>query len=257
MIDDGCCLAHEAFRRGGVSRFVGVWDQDAHAPVDREYWHKSAAVPYGVELRMGAVNALFAKKPGIGEIAEGAIYEAIQRREWGMESRRHGAGVLHVLSEADARMIFVQLPGESVADSSGGSLGVYLIDGLRYIVKQTEDLARSEQCEDWTTTVNVSLGSIAGPHDGTTIAESALAELAADRKVRIVLAAGNTAGKKVHGMRSIRRREPGRFHVMVPPDNPRESFVELWFARASGRRFDGRSGGFRSRSHRAGRLRVT
>ena|GEM_PF-2742764 len=228
VIDDGCCLAHDAFRSPGKSRFVAVWDQDKQATDDPIYWDKSIDVPYGVELRIGAVEALFTQQPAIGEAAERAVYETILRPEWGMESRRHGAGVLHVLSAANERMIFVQLPGETVADSSGGSLGVYLLDGVRYIVEQTQILARRERREHWTTTINVSLGSIAGPHDGTTIIEAALAEIASDGKVRIVLAAGNTSGKRVHGMRSIRRRDPGRFDVMVPPDNPRESFVEVW-----------------------------
>jgi Subtilase family len=228
VIDDGCCLAHEALRSGSQSRFVAVWDQDAHAPDDPIYWKKSTELPYGVDLRIGAVESLFARQPAIGEVAERACYEAIRRPEWGAETRRHGAGVLHVLAGAGERFIFVQLPGETVADSSGGSLGVYLIDGVRYIVRETEALARRERCENWTTTINVSLGSIAGPHDGTTITESALAEIATDDRIRIVLAAGNTSGKRVHGMRVVRRGAPGRYDVMVPPDNPRESFVELW-----------------------------
>ncbi|MGE5118303.1 MAG: hypothetical protein ACM3N6_17615, partial [Betaproteobacteria bacterium] len=125
-----------------------------------------------------------------------------------------------------------QLPGDTVADASGGSLGVYLLDGARYVVQRTHQVAKIfgsvTGSVDYRTTLNVSLGSIAGPHDGSSITECALAEMGDDPRVRIVLAAGNTAGNRIHAVRRVAMGMPWRLDMLLPADNPRESYVEIW-----------------------------
>jgi hypothetical protein len=256
VVDDGCCLAHEWFNETDRSGFLLLWEQsDKMPPIvpwkppatpdepARDPWLRFNGVSYGVELVKGRIDELReAYRLPCGEPAERLFYErAVQRDSWGREGRTHGAGVLHIIAgsalPADATrrfpLIFVQLPTDTVADASGGSLGVYLLDGARYIVQRTRLVADilSDVLKgrvDYRTTINVSLGSIAGPHDGSTITELALAELGRDAKVELVLAAGNTAGKHIHAARTVAMGSPGRFDILLTPDNPQESYVEVW-----------------------------
>lgn len=234
VIDDGCCLAHEGFRRAGRTDFLLVWDQntrDLQLP-----WTRYAGISYGQELWNSTIDELLEQFPERGEPEERRFYaEKLHRPRWGDADRTHGAGVLHIAWNSwnpepwgKFFLLFVQLPTDTVADTSGGSLGVYIMDGARYIVRRTRHVAEMIEKKDFQCTINISLGSIAGPHDGTTITELALAELGADPRVRIVLAAGNTAGKQVHAFRAISKERPGRFDFAVPPDNERESYVEVW-----------------------------
>lgn len=149
-------------------------------------------------------------------------------------------------------IIFVQLPTRSILDTSGGSLGVHVLDGLEYIVNRAKLLDqapaddRSAYPDDgsrWPAlkddfgrianaprvVINVSYGAVAGPHDGTSIIERAMAALV-DRQpyTWICLAAGNAHRTKTHARMTL---EPGveKFFLWtVPPDNPLQSFLEIW-----------------------------
>ena len=259
VIDDGCCLAHESFRTATPSsRFLCVWDQSPSAtfpeatPWGRFFKDAGTEPRYGAELSFTKIGNLLNRHPHLGEAKERALYRAIDRPHWGDSGRIHGACVLHALAgpraeplpaakagqlDADGLpIIFVQLPDETVKDTSGGSVGFYVLDGARYIARRTQEFNRGGD-DKWSTTINVSLGSIGGPHDGSTIVERALDELIATYKkdqVRIVIAAGNTAGRKLHAVREVSRSAPGRFYVMAQPGNLCESFVELWPRSATG-----------------------
>lgn len=235
VIDDGCCLGHEGFRSHGRSDFLLVWDQNAKE-LPQLPWTRFDGVSYGEELWNSEIDEVLAAFPERGEPGERRLYtEGLHRPQWGDAGRTHGAGVLHVAwnshrPEAWGKflLMFVQLPTETVADTSGGSLGVYIVDGVRYLAQRTRDVAQLIGKKDYRCNINISLGSIAGPHDGSTITELALAELGADSRVQIAIAAGNTAGTNVHAVRHARKGKPGRFDFIVPPDNPRESYIEVW-----------------------------
>lgn len=243
VIDDGCCFAHEAFRGPGGCRVRALWDQSpAAGPVHG--WSLPAAAGggppyrYGVELLGADLDALLAAHPQRGEAAERRLYDRLGRRDWGRPSRTHGARVLHLLAGPGTMaggldagtmpVVFVQLPQQTVGDATGDSLGTHVLDGARYIVEQARALAGQRQ--DWRVVINISLGSIAGPHDGTSMAEQGLADLAAEHNVTLVMAAGNTAGDaaRIHAQQTLRDKAPGRFVVRVPPALQRDSFVELW-----------------------------
>lgn len=111
---------------------------------------------------------------------------------------------------------------------------MHVLDGARYIVQRTRDFAGSST--QWKTTINISLGSIAGPHDGTTMTEMALDELVAFHRtaagtdrVQIVMAAGNTGGRRIHAQAQVQPNGHRVFSVMVPPAQREESYVEFWF----------------------------
>jgi hypothetical protein len=155
----------------------------------------------------------------------------------------HGNHVLDLAAgaspEADPaacpRIIFVQLPAYAVDDTSGGSMVTHVLDALRYIVDRTHPLAPL--------VVNLSYGSMAGPHDGSTILESAMDALIENamgalpsehpaRYVSIVLPAGNNFESDGHAVLKLTPEQPSRtleWHVLA--DDPTDTFLELWYPR--------------------------
>lgn len=151
-------------------------------------------------------------------------------------------------------VVFVQLPTRTVLDTSGGSLGVHVLDGIRYIIDRavriapaTDDRADGGPLGEpsdlelnagatafWPNRVviNVSYGAIAGPHDGTSILECAMAEIARGQRPPcwIVVAAGNAHQSRSHARLRLQRGGgvAGQFTWRVGPDNPLESYLEVW-----------------------------
>ena len=264
IIDDGCCLAHQDFRATqGQSRLLWLWDQTPDAPAGA-HWRRHAAqdaslgfaVSYGMELSNPRIVTLL-QDPAtgrLGEPGERALYAALGRPGWGPPDHTHGARVMHLLagpsplsaaasqgaaagaryddasppvSAARLPIIFVQLPAQTIADTSGDSLAMHVIDGARYIVGRTRDAAPPK--DGWLCTINISLGGIAGPHDGSSLAEGALDDLAADPRVRVVVSAGNAADRqRVHAQRSVSRQAPGDFFIDLPAGQAQHSFIEWW-----------------------------
>jgi hypothetical protein len=262
VIDDGCCPAHRDFHCGGRTRFLSIWDQrSTERPCSP--WTRSAPLCYGEELVSSAIEAQLAAAQDERSFYEGGI----RRREWMHSDHAHGSKVLHLLAGRGGQpdtvptmstaasvaltmtlsstpstkpsntrpILFAQMPAATVADASGGSLGFYVLDGMRYIVQRTRDQAQGGDA--WRTTINVSVGSIAGPHDGTTMAEQAIDELV-DRfgreRVNVVMAAGNTARRDIHAHARLTREHPAAvFSVMAPPSQTEESYVEFWVDEAA------------------------
>lgn len=255
IIDDGCCFAHQHFRTAsGACRVHALWDQTPAATPVRPWsalcaMATAAPFAYGVELMKPALDQLLIKHPGFGERAEQALYASIGRGDWGRGGHTHGARVMHLAvaphnwqrqvtdSEAAASpIVFVQLPWQTVRDVTGDSLGMHVVDGARYIVARAQELAGGRA--DWKATINISLGSIGGPHDGSSMAEQALSELVSQHagRVTLVMAAGNTAGERqrIHAEQAVSAAAPGQFLLRLPPAHRRDCFVELWFDTGTG-----------------------
>lgn len=144
-------------------------------------------------------------------------------------------------TSATCPLIFVQLPTQTVLDTSGGSLGVHVLDGIHYILERAlrvpylNDPTRTEpldvERQDNQVVVNVSFGAIGGCHDGTSILEQAIDELVFVRKRQrlwIVLAAGNANRSRTHSRVDLSPQQAKQFHWYVAPDHPHESYLEIW-----------------------------
>jgi hypothetical protein len=159
-------------------------------------------------------------------------------------------------------IIFVQLPARTLYDTSGGSLGVHVLDGIRYIIHRARSIpyedrdaianradsasepfdpedpkahATGLQPEHGNNNIviNVSFGAVAGPHDGTSILEQAMADIVrpdsdGDSHVWICLAAGNSHRQRTHARMTLAPGLSGAFSWHVGPDNPQESYLEIW-----------------------------
>ena len=79
--------------------------------------------------------------------------------------------------------------------------------------------------------INISYGTFAGPHDGSSLIEAALDELLTLRNENfaIVLAAGNARQERCHVERTVRHDRPVRLQWQLVPDDPTDTFLEVWY----------------------------
>ena len=121
------------------------------------------------------------------------------------------------------RAVFVQLPTRTVLDTSGGSLAVHVLDGLRFILDRSGDFKAPS------VVVNISYGAVAGAHDGTSILECAISDLVAEAKrLWVVIAAGNAHRARTTARVRLTPAVPRSFVWTVAPDHPHESYLEIW-----------------------------
>ena len=159
-------------------------------------------------------------------------------------------------------LIFVQLPTRTILDTSGGSLAVHVLDGIRYIIDRAGCIANVPEGHepdgavdgpgappfdrtlprvftDHTVIINISYGSTAGPHDGTSIVEQAIADLVAfdnppdtdsgyNINTWVCVAAGNSHGSLTHAVLALSAGRTKSFIWTVGPDNPLQTFLEIW-----------------------------
>jgi hypothetical protein len=139
-------------------------------------------------------------------------------------------------------LVLVQLPSATVADTSGGSLAVQVLDGLRYIVERAtsipalrgdgspEEAGNRKRFIDNQIVVNISYGALGGGHDGDSILENAIERMvqASGYQLWVVLAAGNAHRAEAHASVRLSAEGSGTFTWLVGPDNPLESYLEVW-----------------------------
>lgn len=244
VIDDGCPFAHMAFRtRKGKrwrTRIAALWFQE-----DRTQFGFS-----GSEL-----DNYINRSAQLGVVDERACYSSLRddlrhrlptpslADGWWhrmMGPATHGAHVLDIFAGSpnplakryrigsvgdraeQARIVFVQLPRSSIDDTSGLSMNVCVLEALVYLAARVKGRQ---------TVVNLSYGSLAGPHDGSSLLESAMDHfLDKHRNFAIVLPAGNGYDYLTHA--SVVAAPDACWHNMplhILPDDPTDTFIELWY----------------------------
>lgn len=253
LIDSGCPFLNQAFDdlvAGAGTRVRLLWDQGGDAKQGRRHWpwRLPALAGHGRQLGPAALEALHRAsrmEPGLDETS---VYRSIdhlldyrdpRRRVYGAT---HGGHLMDVLAgQPDplaqagvqlpdpaglAAVGFVQLPFEAASDSTGASLAPHLLDGLRYLMAHC--------APEGPLVVSVSYGGQAGPHDGTSLIETAMDELLATvrpRNFAIVVAAGNARQARAHATRRVRRNRSALLRVQVAPGDTTDTHVELWYER--------------------------
>lgn len=216
-------------------------------------WYGAVLTDYGVQMAL--VHA--ALDPIEGELV---AYDIIRRHRFpgtGIASRfSHGAAMLTTLagsvdalaaagvageatsgyhrrylddSASKAPIIFVDLPAEKVAISSGRWMPVALLDGITFICEMARKKFVSPCDTPVPIVINVSSGSNTGPRDGCGILDAAVASLLkADRNLAIVVAAGNLRLSGTHCDEQVSAKGTTKIVVRVPPRKPAETYIEIW-----------------------------
>lgn len=240
IIDGGLAFAHANFLRNGRTR----------RPVPRQDRAGVGTVPaalgYGHELTGAEIDRVMQANVFGGLVDETAVYAHFQM---GMELNKrinHGTHVLDIaagprtvlaqiagappfpeapptwaMANDDASrcdILAVQLDWDTVLDTSGGSMNVHIMDGLMYMLSRCESSARL--------VVNLSWGTLSGPHDGSSVLEAAMDQLIGLKagRLQIILPASNSYGAHPRQCDPVPGREPRCTGAASPMTRPRASW---------------------------------
>lgn len=260
IIDDLCPLLHAAYRHAdGRSRWAFVWDQDVGVePRQPGPWRRPAGFGYGREITAAGIGRVIAEHTlAGGGLDEAAAYAALAQPPradparsgrlappagaWPAPRSSHGAlcaalaaapaplGLPLHDAAAEADLVFVQLPSETVADTSGRGLAANVLDALRYVLDRVHPLAPL--------VVNLSYGAAAGPHDGSSVLETAIEQLQAERAgFAVVLPAGNLypdasglrEDSRLHAALTLAPGERRELRWWLPAEAAADAYLELW-----------------------------
>lgn len=260
VIDDGCPFAHADLLARKKSRVTFLWDQGA-----TEARCLSAASDYGYGFYFDEPSLDLAIElgtpAGAGSADEDSVYEVA-----GQDRLRplatHGAHVLGLAAASvparnrispsrfdpkqldatappswapdpdhDPAFAFVQIPKESLDDSSGRWLDRNILDGIHAILdyaRRTKSVTRA--------TINVSFGPQTGAHDGSSLLERAIDDLVRKPKdveeLFVVVPVGNSCQSRAHAEFDL-QQGGGQLAWDVPPDSETPAFLEIWLPRGA------------------------
>ncbi|MFP8777703.1 hypothetical protein [Hydrogenophaga sp. RWCD_12] len=262
IIDGGLAMAHAAFLGPqGQPRVRYFWRQDEfdgpYGPglgrrlhsrlTDHRAGPTPAEMGYGHELTAADIRSAMTRFTLNGSVDEDDLYEHLQC--WDLKHPvNHGTVVaslaagpwlttsrmssgaqtpeMHPAGDAasQAPLIAVQLDWSNVVDTSGGAMNVSVLDALMYILNRVTDDAQ--------VVVNISWGTLAGPHDGTSVLEAAIDHLISLRgaeRLQVFIPAGNGYQDRTHANQTLLPGgAPAELHWHVQPDDRTQSFLELW-----------------------------
>ncbi len=248
ILDDGLGFLNARFRRkrrnGGYrTRFQAVWLQSLEqtrpgADPRRAY--------VGTVLKRREINQWLATLPALDE---SQVYGALNAQLFPREGHRstdfsqsHGTLVLDLAAGADPDdaddpvtgwpLLGVQLPPQAIADTSGTHFESYMVQGVRWILAQA---ARIDP--EAPVIINISLGMLAGPKDGTRFTDYQIAREACawqartGQPVRVVWSFGNNRlSRQVATLTASGGKgdtDPAGIVWRAQPDDLTPSYVEI------------------------------
>jgi hypothetical protein len=239
IVDDGIGFLHHRFRRAdGTTRFKALWIMHSGLLADDPGPITGASTLFGVTLTDADINVRLA-----WGCSEEALYRQVNNGVYGPVSRKstshHAAHGTHVLDlatgaesgedMADVPILGVQLAPTSIGDTSGRRLDPDIALALRWIVNKALRMPQRAPL-----IINISLGALAGPQDGTGFLETIIAaEIARyhfysrDAPIRVAVAYGNAWRAKLVARTVL---EPGQEVTLdwrIQPDDRTPSFLEL------------------------------
>jgi hypothetical protein len=231
VIDDGLAFAHERFRdASGNTRFKFFWNQDDTTGIGQPTDFQS-----GREFSEYDINQLLSDHTHSGVVDEDALYREAGQK---LVARRvkHGTPVMDIACGMDPKdvtpqspcLIGVQLPAWVTERTSGVFLTAAVTDAIHYILKRADQIAAG--AAPLPIVVNISYGTIAGPHDGTGLFEATVDRLIATRPtpIRVVLPAGNHYLARCHAEFDLDATSSQSLNWRVQPDDKAASFMEVW-----------------------------
>jgi phosphatidylserine/phosphatidylglycerophosphate/cardiolipin synthase-like enzyme/subtilisin family serine protease len=222
FIDWGCDFAHPDLRHpDGSTRLLALWDQRADSnPDSPQPWG------YGIVHSAAEINhALAMDDP----------YGALRYNPADADPRGEGSHATHCMGIAagngragtplgvapNADLVFVHLSSyrrgspETLADS------VTLIEAVDFIIRTAADRPL---------VINLSIGAIAGAHDGRTLVERALDAAVTSRPgIAITQSTGNYFARPVHTTGRLRPGTSGTIKWLTDAEDPLTSEIEVWY----------------------------
>ncbi len=240
IVDDAIAFANARFRASGgnTTRFDAFWGQDLPSfsgngrVIDRNEIddHLKKTAPAGIVDE----DALY-RRAGLDFLTTG-------HKSWAHRFG-HGTHVLDVMAGMDPADVTaqspvltgVQLPVAVTEQTSGALLTSYALDGMQWIFKRAEQIAKDCGTSALPCVVNLSYGTLHGPHDGSSLLAEAIDERlaafeAAGKRVAVVLPSGNGHLSQCHAHVAL-APDPTQARTLrwrVLPDTRTPSFLEVW-----------------------------
>jgi hypothetical protein len=130
-------------------------------------------------------------------------------------------------------IVFAQLPRYVQGVQVSGLLRAQVLDAVHYVAMHLAAHQRG--------VINLSYGSNAGPHDGSSLLERALDELldahrddSNAQRLHLVVPSGNAADASLHACVDLKPGSTQHLPFQVAPDDPSPSFIEVWAPQAQG-----------------------
>ncbi|MBW7962006.1 hypothetical protein [Bradyrhizobium sp. BR 10261] len=233
IVDDGIAFAHDRFRssRHG-SRIAAIWLQETERRRDRDN-----GVLFGQRLDGQSINDLLAAHDRDDDIYReiGATDFAANQYNALASQVTHGTHVLDLAAggeHKDQPIFAVQLPSAATIDTSGVTMGSYVLQGVRMIMAWADQFG-IDQKAPVPLVINFSYGLSAGPKDGTLLLERTLLALVHHRSkhvapTRLVVPAGNNYRARLTASMTLASAEAQSLDWVVLPDDKTANFLEIW-----------------------------
>ncbi len=169
-------LGHRAFLAGDRSRVVALWDQDGTG-------QPPSGFDYGALCSAAQIDA--GRCPHVAYHDHGTTVLAIAGG-----SRYAGTPYYGVAPGAD--LAFVNLGGLTATDDFDGWFTSALCDGVAYLFSLADERGQPA-------VANLSVGTHAGPHDGSSLGDRCLDNLVGPGRI-VVAAAGNEGSARPHAV---------------------------------------------------------
>lgn len=247
VIDDAIPFAHYRFRdTNGDTRFDSIWQQDGLGP--NPPWFN-----YGAWLTRASLNTLLANATTKG-ISESEVYAISGVEDYSRPAHKplgrrtaHGAHIADLACGFEPKdappgqvLMGVQLDQAAVQAMLPVPLSVHIVNALALVVRRTRQLEAASS-RRLPIVVNLSYGWHTGPHDGTSLLESAIDMMVrARRKIApmcVVLPAGNSRLLRTHANFDLgatgQARNSETLQWKLLPDDRTSSRLELWLGSPS------------------------
>ncbi len=248
IIDDAIGFLNQSFQNGNQSRFDAIWLQKRPTRVRH-------GLDLGPELQGSqTIDSLLVdiqQQGGRRHVVEARKYKAINSTVYGVDffkgtdhDKTHGTHMLGLaLGEDDPNLdaterdiLAVQLPPFALRDMTGHYLSFFAFLGLRWMLRRmvfSNDLAAMTEDTVRPLILNISLGNLAGPKDGSGNFEREfsrevdLYEDATGGRVSAFFSYGNYYGEHQVAVATVKPGETATLSWQLQSNDPTASFIEL------------------------------
>jgi subtilisin family serine protease len=222
IIDYGCDFVHQNFRKpDGSTRILALWDQTVSPGASSHLGYGRVYTQTEINAALRTIDSYTSLGHDPGRASHGTHVMDIACGNGG------GSSVPGVAPQAD--IIFVQISASDIpwqgSDVVGSNFGgsVQLLEAIQFIFDQ----AGTRPCS-----INISLGTNGGPHDGTSLVEQGIdAVVTAQPNRAVVIAASNSYEDGIHASGKVAKGNFTDLIWQIGSSDFTHNELEIWYGK--------------------------